>query len=317
MTRAKIANLLNSLADVVGGVDWQARREADKAANEVIARIHRGAAGLQAEREKETKWRSEKGLLNAQVPDRWRSCYYLQQGYRVSFSHGAPEDHWSGGPPRHQGAVCPVCKKPLLLFWDINCEDPRFRNESPDVFGALTRLPLYYCCRRPEPTSYQVLSPDRIRTFRPDLHTYEETPFSDFPDEFDRRPLCLEPIPRDVANFVVLANDFSFDWLNPSERDRLSEYLDKEVRSVWDLELSQFGGAPRLIQGHRGIDCPNPDCLAKRMGVPVLGNPEQYQMKELAVIDIDSGFEMKTNCAQIAYHICWNCLTIHADYRID
>ncbi|MGA2034337.1 MAG: hypothetical protein ABSG68_18990 [Thermoguttaceae bacterium] len=38
-------------------------------------------------------------------------------------------------------------------------------------------------------------------------------------------------------------------------------------------------------------------------------------MKELAVIDVDAGFEMETACAQIAFHICWKCLTVHGQYR--
>ncbi|MGA2034336.1 MAG: hypothetical protein ABSG68_18985, partial [Thermoguttaceae bacterium] len=72
-----------------------------------------------------------------------------------------------------------------------------------------------------------VLPGDRIKTIRPDLDSDEETPFEDFPEAFERRPLRLDPIPRDVANLVILGNDFDFDWLSPTERDRLSQYLGK------------------------------------------------------------------------------------------
>jgi hypothetical protein len=317
MIRAKLAELIHSLADVVGGIDWEAEREDRRRANEALARISCDADSRLAWAEEEAGRREELGLLNAVVPGRWRSYYYMRQGYRVCAAQDASQDHWRGGPPQHDGATCPVCKKPLLLFWDLNCNDPRFRAESPELFGDLERLPLYYCCRRPEPTIYQVVSGDRIRTIRPELRSGEESPFRGFPDAFERRPIRLDAIPRDVANLLILTNDFDSDWLNQEEQDRLSEYFGERGDSIWDVHLSQVGGAPTLSQGHYELDCPNADCPTHSMGHPILRNKREYQMKELAVIDVDAGFEMESNYAQIAFHMCWKCLTVHAEYRCD
>jgi hypothetical protein len=157
VVRGKLAKLLHALADVVGGIASQAERESRIRAMEVLARISRSAETLHASNEEEVERRAAMGLLNAEAPDSWHSYYYMQQGYRVSEAGDQSQDHWRGGPTQHDGAECPVCRKALLLFWDINCNDPRFRSESPELFRDLKRLPLYYCCRRPEPTVYQVL----------------------------------------------------------------------------------------------------------------------------------------------------------------
>jgi hypothetical protein len=315
MMRTKFARLLHGLADAVGGIELEAERENEKRATDALARISLGADRLFKKCEEEEKQRAAMGLLDADAPRRWYSYYYMQQGYRISEGGEQSQDHWRGGPVRHEDAECPICCKPLLLFWDINCNDLRSRGESPELLGDLDRLPLYYCCRRPEPTIYQVLTPDRIRTIRPELHSDEESPFEDFPNAFERRPLGLEPIPRDVANLLIVADNFDFGWLTAAERDRLSEYLHDRISSIWSIHLSQFGGAPVLTQGHRELDCPNPACLTHKMGHPVLRHKRHFYMKELAVIDVDAGFEMKKAYAQIVFHICWKCLTIHADYR--
>ncbi len=86
---------------------------------------------------------------------------------------GAPIPIADTGREANRGAACPACPRPLLLFWDIDCSDPRFQTESAPVFGDLKRLPLYHCFRRPEPTTYRVEAEDRIRTFTPDLAAHE------------------------------------------------------------------------------------------------------------------------------------------------
>ncbi len=266
--------------------------------------------------EKELDRRIELGLYDETTPPQWESRHYLQQGYRVIAGGGGSQDHWQGGPSQHEGAICPICKKALLLFWDIDCNDSRFRAETREMFGDLERLPLYYCCRRPEPTIYQVVSRDQIQTIRPDLVSEEESPFEGYPNEFDRKPVSLEPVPRDVANLLVIANEYDFSWLDAEERGRLSEYLDEEIASILDISMSQLGGALTLTQGHRDIECPNTSCSTHHMGHPLFNN-NHNKMKELAVIDVESDFEFESNSSQIAFHICWKCSTIHGEYRCD
>jgi len=315
MIRERISAWLHSVADSVGGLGAQADRETQSNFTDFFAQISLSAEDRLAQAEKEVKEREEMGLLSGEVPRQWHSRYYMQQGYCVSASANQSSVHWRGGAPQHDGADCPICKKPLLLFWDIDCRDPRFRNESTDLFGELERLPLYYCCRRPEATIYQVVDLEHVRAFRPELRDDEESPFAGFPDIFERKALQLGPIPRDVANLLVIVNEFSSDWLNAEEWNRISKFLGAEADSKWDIKLSQFGGAPGFTQGHVDIDCPNPDCPTPRMGHPLLRNERLYKMKELAVIDMDAGFEMDKCYSQIVFHICWKCLTIHADYR--
>jgi hypothetical protein len=180
MVREKIANLLHSIADVVGGINFQAERETRISA-ETLTQINTDIAKAEEEAER----RDKMGLLYAEVPEWWQSYYYMQQGYRVTLDQNNTQDHWRGGKPQHENAECPICNKPLLLFWDINCSDPRFRAEMPELFGKLERLPLYYCCRRPEPTCYRVVSRDCIQTFRPSLHSYEESPFVSYPNHLN------------------------------------------------------------------------------------------------------------------------------------
>lgn len=317
MLRKSVANLVHAFADAIGGIDSQADRESRTRAQELLARISMDAEERLALAEREAERREELALLDADVPDRWTSYYYMRQGYRVSTTDDESQGHWRGGPPQHDGAKCPVCRKPLLLFWDVACDDPRFRAESPELFGDLERLPLYYCCRRPEPTIYQVLSQDRIRTIRPELEVDEDSPFEDFPDEFARKPVRLEPIPRDIANLRIISQNFASGWLETDEVNRLTEYFGDRHDSLLGMRMSQFGGAPIFIQGHEGIECPNPSCSTHKMGHPLMRNPIHFQMKELAVIDVDAGFEMESNYAQIVFHICWKCLTVQGGYHCD
>ena len=157
---------------------------------------------------------------------------------------------------------------------------------------------------------YQVLPKNQLRTYAPQMETGEESPFRDFPDSFERRPIELEAIPRDIENLLMIEHEISNDWLTESEQARIGEYVAPQRFS----EFSQFGGMPRMGRRDERIACPNPECLTHRMGHPIGRHDQQYAMKELAVIEYTSGFEMETACAQITFHICWYCLTIHAAY---
>jgi len=45
---------------------------------------------------------------------------FLKNGFRIRPGHRDEGDHWIGGEPPHREAICPVCRIPLLLLWDIN-----------------------------------------------------------------------------------------------------------------------------------------------------------------------------------------------------
>lgn len=262
--------------------------------------------------QEESQRRQKLGLLDMQRPDRWRSYWYMQQGYLAEPTN-QPTGHWQGGPPQHANAVCPFCEKPLLLYWDIDCRDPRFAAESPELFAGLERLPLYHCWRCPEPTVYQVLPGGPIAMLKPEKKSSEESPFENLPAEFRKTAIQLNPLPREIANLLIIAEDFSEQWLSAEEHRRLRTFFgnDPEVQS-W-TSPDQFGGAPSFMQGRREIRCPNPGCLTHQMGHPL--ERRNSVLKDLAAIEPDESFGVSDQFAQVAFHLCWKCNTVHAEYR--
>lgn len=72
------------------------------------------------------------------------------------------QDHWQGGPPVHEKAICCQCKRPLQLIWNMNTSDPRFvSNSGRRLFHTIGRLCLYWCVRCFTSLDY-ILRDDRI-----------------------------------------------------------------------------------------------------------------------------------------------------------
>jgi hypothetical protein len=127
----------------------------------------------------------------------------LKTRFRVYAAKRSGGDHWSGGPAYHRGATCPVCRIPLLLLWDINCNDPRF---PPRTFGPLERLPLYFCWGCVNDVCYQVVDGKRIR-IHPVPRTFRNPgpyfPYKPYPKSFERRPLALDDaVPEEIRRLV-------------------------------------------------------------------------------------------------------------------
>jgi hypothetical protein len=167
----------------------------------------------------------------------------------------------------------------------------------------------------PEPTSHQVLSNDRIRTFTPDLEGWEESPFEEYPTEFPRHPLDLEFIPHEVFNLILMANWISASLLDTTETAMVQEYLGNDVYHGLEPRFSQFGAIPLIGGKHRSHACPNPECETHRMKSPSINNSRDVEMKQLAIIREASGIEMEWNYATITFYICWKCLTVLGEYR--
>jgi hypothetical protein len=130
------------------------------------------------------------------VPEVWRSDYYLRRGYHIDRSGRSRRDHWQGGAPLHKRAVCLPCGEHLHLLWDINCTDSRFRKESSQVFGKLERLPLYYCLHCPSPTVYRCSGKHRLQMIESEGADFEESPFPPFQTFFRARHLYLKRFRR-------------------------------------------------------------------------------------------------------------------------
>jgi hypothetical protein len=175
---------------------------------------------------------------------------------------------------------------------------------------------------------YKIISPRRIEMiglglredYDPLQDPNERTPFENFPAEFSRRKISLKPITRDLQRLIARAGYCSSRKLTESEIGQLSKRLDLKMIGSCIDDFSQFGGEPRFWQGHWEICCPNQECEAHlpwRHDFSITRHEKKFMMKELAVVCEDSGLEMDMHCAQIAFHICWLCLTIHAEYRCD
>jgi hypothetical protein len=269
------------------------------------------------------------------------SSQYLKHGYRVRAVEGfADGDHWQGGPAYHRGADCPVCKRPLLLLWDINCADPRFQDEPKPIFSKLQRLPLYYCWKCVATLSYQVSSSDSIRIVsHAGDYQGDEFPYPNYPTAFPRFPLELtNDKPENLAAIIrrwereMEANDdFIGECLQGDERDQLQAWYGHPVTLFGaDFVHHQLGGvAARLAQGLQGWECGNDEC---RQASGILGRlmGRRSRVKFLAVIlnDPPRGLPMveeldeKTrenwnSTNQVVFQICEGCLTVHASNMCD
>jgi hypothetical protein len=269
------------------------------------------------EADQEFQRRSRRGRTDRDVPELWRSYYYLRQGYHIASAKRTRSQHWQGGPVQHRGAVCGICHRPLLLVWDIKCNDARFRRESLHVFAGMQRLPLYYCFHCPEPTIYRCGKANRIDVLPTERQSSEESPFANVPPQLPRRPLFLQAIPSPIENLIALSESLGFGWLRSQDRTILARYFGKPSKHFPGPRRSQFGGLPVLQQGHEDIPCPNARCPTHKWGHPIIRNKRYYYLKELAVIDGDAGLDMETHFAQIVFRICWACHLVHGKYQID
>jgi hypothetical protein len=246
---------------------------------------------------------------------------YLKRGYRVKAVKRASGDHWQGGEASHEGATCPVCKRPFLLLWDINCRDPRFRENPSPVFGDLERLPLYYCWTCGNDRYYQVV--DRVRVFGENGSGKPRAgfPYKHYPKALDRRPIEVANMPNHILAIASKWKDLMGEQLSSKEKQTLSNWFGHELLWSADLWCHQIGAEPWLIQGPEKVPCTNPDCSRRKRNRP---------MKVLAAIHNDpkgglplvQRLEDVQDCSanswvQVVYHICPECLTLHAGSRCD
>lgn len=195
---------------------------------------------------------------------------FLKVGYRVAVDNGAKSDHWLGGKPLHPGAKCPVCRIPLLLLWDLDCNDPKF---PQGAFGQLRRLPLYFCWGCVGDLSYRTDGDGDIvvtNTWRSSQK--RSFPYKPYPRSFERQRLALldASIPPKIERSL---NELDAYWAEGSDDDDdsidlpnvgqrlLSEYFGHIVTIPRDAFHHQFGGAPRNLGWREEIfECHNPDC---------------------------------------------------------
>ncbi len=251
-------------------------------------------------------------------------AYHFLPGFRVKPTNTSSQNHWLGGPAQHKGAKCRACNRPLLLLWDIDCSDPRFQVRGRSIFKTLTRLPLYYCWTCAGEFDYLVTEPGRVRILKSKgKYQGDDFPYKRFPVYFERQAIELDllaNIPR-AAKRALEAD--SFKKLPKSTKTALEKWLGRPVRDEYDSWRHQFGGRPWLIQGEERIVCANKQCfrnrrkLAMRVLASIINDPlGGLPMLETAEqVRASNGFF--NSWVQVVFHICPNCLSIHAANRCD
>jgi hypothetical protein len=247
--------------------------------------------------------------------NRWRETRRaIRFGFRVQFSRRAT-GHTHGGERLHGNAVCAGCRKPLRLVWDINLQDPSLTPLLPEILVGQSRLPLYYCFNCPEATWYRISSGGQLKVFgRHDDRNSSETLYGServVPEILPRRHLKLSKLPSLIDGLICL--ETSLSEIDPSGLEFLSQYLGNKVEGACNLKLSQFGGSPRMIQGHMDhCRCINPKCRSQRYR-----SWPAFCVKEIAYVERDGldGFEWAY--APLTFHICWVCGAIRGDFQCD
>jgi hypothetical protein len=178
---------------------------------------------------------------------------------------GQPDegDHWIGGPPLHPAAVCPVCKIPLLLLWDINTQDPRFPRLK---WGERRRLPLYFCWHCVSDLAYRVVDASELEFFPVEYAgAAGNGPYPDYPSEFERTPLSLSASSVEELLSQLDGWDFETDpmgrTLSAEHGRRISEFLGHPATMALAIFHSQWGGPPSKMGWDSAVHrCPNPRC---------------------------------------------------------
>lgn len=315
--RTFLADTLYRLADAIGGIDFEAKREFESRAQQGLAGLggyieeERKALDAQRERVKNSPHRHE------QVPDRWRDRYYLPGIMRVRRLDNADVPHRAGGPATHAGATCVTCNCDLTLIADLDCEAIRQQTGVRELFGELRRFPLYYCFKRPEPTIYRVATDDRVETIRPDLEEWEESPFTC--ESSTLAPAGIEVIapPRDVELLLTIIRYERFDWLSEEEQEKLLKFAGSPTETRRKPDFSQLGGP--LLKPPPAEDrvCPNPNCICHELVVPYCLTGWESTLKEFALIKDDLLPDVESQCTGIVFSLCWRCLTVEARYTME
>jgi hypothetical protein len=255
--------------------------------------------------------------------------YYTKQGYAV-IAEDSPSTHYFGGESYHAGAICPVCKIPLLLLADLDCIALR-KTEEAKLFLELDRLPLYYCWKCcAEKLSYRIRN-NSIKIFKNEGKPQgDDFPYVNFPEKFERRSISLIPIPYEAAKLLAVAQEIDVYWLADSDKKIIQSELEN-LRPAWFskscFNRHQMGGLLHFMQGHEYVVCPNPDCKHHQAAKKFRGT----RMLELAAIhnDPQSGLPMIESLeelsgqsdfnefVQVVFWICEECLTVAVSNRCD
>ena len=255
-----------------------------------------------------------------------QSSFFINTRFRAIPGKKDVGDHWIGGAPPHSGAVCPVCRIPLLLLWDIDCRDPRFPRLK---FGAIQRLPLYFCWNCVNDLTYRVVNSSELEIFKSDTIFTAGNGSRNLPNQFERTRLSLVPSSVEDLLFQLDGWDFTDDprghTLSESQSRRISEFLGHPANMALDIFHSQFGGRPSKMGWDSEVSlCPNPRCswlgrLFKKRRMKflagILNDPKGGLPMVQHIKDLD---EQSWNFfVSVEFQMCRSCGTVKAMNRSD
>jgi len=200
---------------------------------------------------------------------------YFRTRFRVQVAERAIGDHWQGGPTTQKGAACPTCKKPLMLFWDINAQDPRLLKWNKNRFGGMKRLPLYYCWGCVGDLSYLPVSENEIRVLGTTGNADGGAEYDSYPESFPRQPIALlTEVSSEVKKAIKAWGTDGFAPTGFEKTIHYSKLVDFFGHGIYLMRCMfhhQFGGqALTETWDDETFLCPNEKCtggiVSKAMG---------------------------------------------------
>ena len=189
---------------------------------------------------------------------------FFSTRFAVRLGRDSGGDHWLGGTGHYRGAVCPVCRVPLLLVFDINCADPILRKASGGKFSVLKRLPLYVCARCFCELSY-VVTDGEVRIVQTKYGNPGSEQYLEYPDHFPRRPIALDAeVPAALPRVIQKWNpdiDLRGEKLSPAERRLLEDFFVHPIFIPKFMYHHQLGGESLCESwDENAFLCPNKKC---------------------------------------------------------
>ena len=240
-------------------------------------------------------------------------------------------DHWQGGTPIHQDAVCRRCNKPFQLIWHLNCLDPRFKtNDDRPIFSGISRLALYWCFRCGSSIDYTIVRDESVDVICIDREPVsqakprklrESFPYPNYPDAFHQQAIALSRVVEMPTTVQELLGSATPPQLTEAGQQLLEEYVGHRVtkqefelmRGTW---VHQFGGEPFLPQGDDWIVCRNGGCPRQGQRLPVIAAIHNDPPNGLPFIQtMEDVRKSKTGFfnffVTVYFHMCVVCNTIH------
>lgn len=247
---------------------------------------------------------------------------------RADLSHR--HDHWQGGSPIHDGATCLQCDHPLLLFWNLDCSDPRFvSKQGRPIFEGLDRLALYWCVTCFASIDYVLSDTGNVRVLCVNGKAASDVtktkprpkfPYANFPTQFQQTAIdlfLLSELPKTILDLLTAE---PVPKLTEKRKRLLETHVGHSVSERgFDLMrtwVHQFGGKPHLPQGDTQICCQNTDCksFGKRMnivaairndppgGLPIVETLEEVKKSPTGYFNF---------FVTVYFHVCKRCNSIH------